>query len=496
MAGTKIMSAAGMFLDTVGCKSVSTSSGTDDGFSQIMDRTKQDLGGNEPKLKSENTIQTKSPVKVAKNSQKEAACTDQSKAEEAAKQDTSAKGDVLEETDEVDESVKEAVLGAAEEIEKMVKEELDLTEEELYMLMETLGLTQVDLLRPETMQQLVVAAAGDGDSLSILTDEGLYQSVQQLMDATAQITAGLQEQLGLSESGKELEAILEQMEVSPEPELLEELPSTEENSFAEGFGQDIGALTEAEAEPETVITVEEKAAEEKDTAAAAGEAFTGKAENTDALQQNNDTVMPERKESSEEPAKDTGSGSYQENTSFLHTAAKPDETFWNDESVQPETEAFYEQPDVERIMSQITERVKVTAGEELSEIEMQLQPETLGTLRIHLTSKEGAVTAQFTAENESVRSVLEAQTVQLKENLNQQGIKVEAVEVTVANQGFERSFAQNDEQSGKYEEPKKRGIRRIQLSDELTLDEMELTEEERIAAEMMEMNGNTVDYMA
>ena len=61
---------------------------------------------------------------------------------------------------------------------------------------------------------------------------------------------------------------------------------------------------------------------------------------------------------------------------------------------------------------------------------------------------------------------------------------------------MERSFAENGEDGGQYEEPKKRGTRRIQLNDGVSLDEMDLSDEERIAAEMMEQNGNTVDYMA
>jgi len=156
----------------------------------------------------------------------------------------------------------------------------------------------------------------------------------------------------------------------------------------------------------------------------------------------------------------------------------------------------FQQPDVENIMNQITEYMRIEANPDLTEMELQLQPEALGTVKIHMTAKEGVITAQFTTENESVKAVIEAQAVQLKENLNNQGIKVEAVEVTVANQGFNRSFAENGDSTGGYEEPKKKGVRRIQLTDEISIEDMELSEEDRIAAEMMEMNGNTVDYTA
>lgn len=495
MAGTKITKAAGLFLDAVGCTPSANVNGADDSFSQIMDRTKQDFCESESDVKDGNKMQAKAPVKVEKSSEKETVIK-QPKAKETAAQNTAAADGTLEESGAVEESVREAVLAAVEEVSEMVKEELDLTEEELDSLMETLGLTQLDLLRPETMQQLVVAAAGEGDSLSILTDEGLYQSVQQLTEAVSQTAAGLQEQLELPEGDKALENILKQMETAAEPEPVEAEILTAETVFEKAAFQKPLAAAEPEEEPEAFIAVEKNNTAEKDTVISVQETGKSAAETSDLPEQSSDAAMPDRKETSERPQADAKSSTQQENTSFLHTAAKPGEVLGNEQVVQPETETSYEPADVQRIMSQITERIKVETGTELSEIEMQLQPETLGTLRIHLTSKEGAVTAQFTAENESVRAVLEAQTMQLKENLNQQGIRVEAVEVTIANQGFERNFAQNGEQSGKYEEPKKRGIRRIQLSGDMEIAEMELSEDERIAAEMMEMNGNTVDYMA
>ena len=46
------------------------------------------------------------------------------------------------------------------------------------------------------------------------------------------------------------------------------------------------------------------------------------------------------------------------------------------------------------------------------------------------------------------------------------------------------------------QEPKKKAARRIQLTEDDMLDEMDLSEEDRIAAEIMRQNGNTVDYTA
>ena len=70
-------------------------------------------------------------------------------------------------------------------------------------------------------------------------------------------------------------------------------------------------------------------------------------------------------------------------------------------------------------------------------MELQLQPENLGKLNLVIASRDGIITAQFMAENDVVKSAIENQIVMLKDNFEQQGLKVEAVEVMVQTHGFE-----------------------------------------------------------
>ena len=210
-----------------------------------------------------------------------------------------------------------------------------------------------------------------------------------------------------------------------------------------------------------------------------------------------ETAVPETaREKSSGEEKQSGAQHQENGNPFLQGWSRNGMDVWRDNAVSEPPEIPFTTADTSDIMNQVTEYMKLEARPDMTELELRLHPESLGTLHIHLSAKEGVVTAQFTAENEAVRNVLEAQAIQLKENLNEQGVKVEAVEVTIASHGFERSFAENGEDGGQYEEPKKRGTRRIQLNDGVSLDEMDLSDEERIAAEMMEQNGNTVDYMA
>lgn len=83
--------------------------------------------------------------------------------------------------------------------------------------------------------------------------------------------------------------------------------------------------------------------------------------------------------------------------------------------------------------------------------------------------------------------------VQLQEQFEEQGIKVEAIEVTVQTHEFEQNLEQG--RGRNQQEPEKRNrTRRINLNDSLVMEAME--EEDALAAEMMAASGSTVDYTA
>ncbi len=166
-------------------------------------------------------------------------------------------------------------------------------------------------------------------------------------------------------------------------------------------------------------------------------------------------------------------------------------------------EAAVEQTAMERftstedIMNQITEYIKINLKSDVQEMELQLHPASLGSVNVQIAAKDGVITAQFTAQNETVKAAIESQLVQLRTQFEEQGIKVDAVEVTVANYRFEQSFSGKEENPGEGSKNGKKGPRRINLND-MNLEELpeEMEDSERIAADMMARNGNTVDYTA
>lgn len=81
--------------------------------------------------------------------------------------------------------------------------------------------------------------------------------------------------------------------------------------------------------------------------------------------------------------------------------------------------------------------IKVIQKESLQSIEVQLNPENLGKLHITVSARNGVLTAEIATQNEQVKRAVESQMSMLKENLESQGIKVDAVEITVQSHAFE-----------------------------------------------------------
>lgn len=157
------------------------------------------------------------------------------------------------------------------------------------------------------------------------------------------------------------------------------------------------------------------------------------------------------------------------------------------------TEAYA--TDMNEIYNQVSESLKVSLSEDVTEMEINLHPASLGNVKIQIAERDGVITANFTTQNEQVKAALETQILELKENMSEQGIKVEAIEVTLASHSFEENLSKEGEHTSSENEPKKKR-RSINLNEIEENDDIVIEDEIRIAREMMMRNGTTVDYMA
>lgn len=113
------------------------------------------------------------------------------------------------------------------------------------------------------------------------------------------------------------------------------------------------------------------------------------------------------------------------------------------EQVQPQTART---ADVYDIRQQILEQVRMIRTAQTTELVMQLKPEHLGQLTMKVSvANNGSVTAVFQSENAQVRAAIESQITQLKQELQQQGLKVDNVSVGA---GLSEDFFTRSETQG------------------------------------------------
>lgn len=391
-------------------------------------------------------------------------------------------------TAETDGKAEAAIQKEGEELAGKVAEELGITVEQVVKAMEALGLTMADLLNTDNMTQLVLTIEG-ADMLSLMTDEGLYNSLQNLLGMVKESVNVLQDEFGMT--AEELTAVLEQVKAGNEipDENLNPKESTVEKQ---------SAANEAQGQEDYTVTVERDGEVTKVSVKVDG---NSESESTEVTSQKLQT--PEQEADSKSGAGKKNDSSGREAASgegAAHGSALLENLLNRDNAVKAEPvfeNALTNQTaDTKDIMNQIMDYMKIQVKADLTQMEIQLHPASLGTVNINISSKEGVITAQFFAQNETVKAAIESQIVQLKSSFEEQGLKVEAVEVTIASHEFERNLSGNGGGQEQTQDSKKKNVRKINLNDVNAAEEAELDEAQQIAVEMMTADGSTVDFTA
>lgn len=444
----------------------------------------------------------------------------------------------------------------AEEVNNVVKQIIDklkkilgISDEELMSAMESLGIQPFDLLNSELMSDILSAATGKA-AISLVTDESMYMALDEMIGTVDEAVAELMDSIGVDEAG--IDVVLGQ---------LKEFMSDADNSEAETqmnilleaaskFDTDINksviqaSATESEAEGGSAKEpVPENIAEDKlsDASADVGgvtdtdvqaasdsrivpdsqtvvmdsklEADSQMKPGSQAMSDNQTaskngetalfTVSEKRQHGDKESHAEAKNYENQSNSFEQSSQAKLDNPMEVGTEIRPQnyiSESTYD------IIRQLADTVKIMKAEQFTQMEMQLHPASLGTVNVSLTTKGGMVTAEFITQNESVKAAIEAQAVQLRENLEQQGVKVEAIEVSVASHQMEKNLDQNgqEQRSAERQETQRiQGLRRRSINfnsfengDELADEYDGADDATRIAMEMMSMNGASMDLLA
>ena len=412
------------------------------------------------------------------------------------------------ETESLDE---EKIKDLAEEISEItnqivdkIKSEFEVTDEEIEEAMEVLGLTIADLTKPAELRNLLMELTGTSDSIELLTNVELYDSVKEVTDFASNLFTEVEKDFSLS-----TEQLTEMINTESFEEALNEVDVSVTSNEAE---------TEADAEVVSEVTVDKTT----DAALAFENSDKANANETKPVESNNSNESEEVPIDTEKKApdkiekpesftqsslmNDEAMNERSENRkSFNFDSSKNQEFTFNQtqavtnqtvntvgdivETVTSYTTGTY----TDNIMRQVTDYVKVHISEDVTKMEIELHPASLGTVNMQINSQNGQITAHLTVQNELVKSVLETQMIKLQETFDEQGTKVSAIEVTVAEYSLNSQSDNNysEERNGRNYGSKKKGINLNEIG---SLDELD--EEEQLEAKVMEMNGSSVNYTA
>ena len=335
---------------------------------------------------------------------------------------------------------------AAEKIIEATAVYFGIPQQDIEAIMQKLGLSETDLLNPEKLSDFLLTIGQANGSEALLTDAELYEKYSGVMEFRQELLQNLQNDF--ETDPKDLEGAIKELQ------LQDEHLASEKNLTTKTDQEQLSDLQQA---GETGIAQVNKnqASEKQDR--------TGDEEKQDAQPFAYEPELFQK-------AQQLNHESY---------VSAMDETL---------------QTDTENIMRQIMDYMKVQVKPDMSELEMQLHPASLGNLQIHLSSRGGVVTAQFIAQSETVRAALETQMVRLQESFEQQGVKIEAIEVTVQTHMFERNLDEQSENRQEQQTTRSRGIRRLRRVQDTETEQEVMTHEEELAAAIMEADGGTIDY--
>lgn len=394
-----------------------------------------------------------------------------------------------------------AVDTAGEQMTGEAAERLDITPEELAEAMDFVGLTPEDLLTEDGLTDLVMAVSGE-DHAALLTDGELYGDWQALVETAEDLKVQLAEDFGMTIG-----------------ELDETIAAMQEMSVS---GETVAAVTEEV--PDEMIEMQQTAplqiAPEEAPRAHAEKA----AEETDEANPYNTRLTPAQEEvarpvQAQQTGNETGAQTRQQQQS-AQTQVNPAAAAETIAQAQSTAEGFLnsvnealagttpytttQTPDAQDVLRQVLDYMRSTVREGMTELEMQLNPQSLGRVHVTLQAMDGGeMVARFAAQNDQVREALANQMPELLQRFQEQGIKVNEVEVTVAQHGYDQQRQDTEAREDRQREQEAAIGRmgrmnrvRIDLASMSAEDIASLDEGERIEAEMMAAEGNTVNYKA
>lgn len=364
--------------------------------------------------------------------------------------DTSSISDVNSKADNKD--VTDTVKEVCEDIKDAIKEEFDVSDEDIKVAMELLGLTALDLLSTAKVAELIEQLTGT-DALTLITNEDMMQSFNNIINVVDEANADIAGMLGVKT--EEVGIVLGQNDIAPV--VNSEDTAKQDNvkeSDAKNADDNINQTVDNQESLSEVLA-------KKITTESDGKAKNNMPESNEA---NNKVTYADVADNMISNITDTFADIITEGISTVKEAD---------------------------IVNQVIDSVKLMASRELTSMEVMLNPEHLGSVHITVTASNGIVSAQIAAQNEQVKTALENQMVTLREQFESQGLKVDAVEITVMAHSFEAG-----QNFGQSESERKQGESKVHRKLDLSSFDDELEEDLESTAPAPKAEGSSVEYLA
>lgn len=364
--------------------------------------------------------------------------------------DTSNISDVNSKADNKD--VTDTVKEVCEDIKDAIKEEFNVSDEDIKVAMELLGLTALDLLSTAKVAELIEQLTGT-DALTLITNEDMMQSFNNIINVVDEANADIAGMLGVKT--EEVGIVLGQNDIAPV--VNSEDTAKQDNvkeSDAKNADDNINQTVDNQESLSEVLA-------KKITTESDGKAKNNMSESNEA---NNKVTYADVADNMISNITDTFADIITEDISTVKEAD---------------------------IVNQVIDSVKLMASRELTSMEVMLNPEHLGSVHITVTARNGIVSAQIAAQNEQVKTALENQMVTLREQFESQGLKVDAVEITVMAHSFEAG-----QNFGQSESERKQGESKVHRKLDLSSFDDELEEDLESTAPAPKAEGSSVEYLA
>lgn len=364
--------------------------------------------------------------------------------------DTSSISDVNSKADNKD--VTDTVKEVCEDIKDAIKEEFDVSDEDIKVAMELLGLTALDLLSTAKVAELIEQLTGT-DALTLITNEDMMQSFNNIINVVDEANADIAGMLGVKT--EEVGIVLGQNNIAP------------------------------------VVNSEDTAKQDNVKESDAKNADDNINQTVDNQESLSEVLAKKITTESDSKAKNNMPESNEANNKVTY-ADVADNMISNitDTFADIITEGISTVKEAD-IVNQVIDSVKLMASRELTSMEVMLNPEHLGSVHITVTARNGIVSAQIAAQNEQVKTALENQMVTLREQFESQGLKVDAVEITVMAHSFEAG-----QNFGQSESERKQGESKVHRKLDLSSFDDELEEDLESTAPAPKAEGSSVEYLA